>query len=416
MPGSSASLHPVHRLWRLLPPATRRLWLARLSAMVAPKPAASVPAACSGVIIAGEIGRASGLGEAARIMQRGVEALGVPNWSMQAGVAVPGEQGTLADRRNSAVDVPRGAALLLHVNAPVLPTALLRLPRALLRRRRIVGCWAWELESLPASWRPARNCVHEVWAPSRFTARALETLIPGRVRVVPHALALSPPRPARMDRSSFGLPSAAVVVLVSFSLASAFERKNPLGAIAAFRKAFGNRSDRILVLKIGHGGHFAHDMRRLREAVSGADNIRVETRMLPADETHALTRAADIVLSLHRSEGFGLVPAEAMMLERTVIATDWSATAEFLDESCGAPVGYRLVPARDPRGISEAPGAVWADADCDMAANLLATLADQPERRAALGAAAVRRAQSRFGGAELRAALTAIGCATDKAP
>ncbi len=411
----SSSLHPLHRLWRTLPADRRRLWLARASARLAPKPDREPPDGCDGVIVAGEVERASGLGEAARLMRRGFDALDVPAWSLQAGLRVPGEGGSLAPTASGAssgIDAAsRRAALLLHVNAPVLPSALLRLPRRIMRGRRVIGAWAWELEVVPASWRPACACVHELWAPSRFTARALERLMPGRVRVVPLPLALSPPMPARLDRAAFGLPEAAMLVLVSFSLASAFERKNPLGAIAAFRKAFGNRPDRVLLLKVGHSGHFPQDMQRLREAIAGCDNIRLETRMLPAADSHALTRLADIVLSLHRSEGFGLVPAEAMMLGRAVVATDWSATAEFLDEGCGVPVGYRLVPARDPRGVFQAPGAVWADADTDEAAQALRALAEAPERRAALGAAALQAGRTRFGADGLRQALDAIGFA-----
>ena len=408
MPGSSAEFKPLHRLWRRLPPQSRRLWLARLSSALAPAPDRLAPRTCDGIIVAGEIARASGLGESARIMSRALEALQVRTWPMQAALPVPGE--ALDPIAAPTTPPSSSAALVLHVNAPVLGSALLRLPRGLPRGRRVIGYWAWELQSVPPSWRPARRLVHEVWVPSRFTAQAIEPLLPGRVRVVAHALALAPPLPAHMDRAAFGLPAQAVLVLVSFSVASAFERKNPLAAVAAFRKAFGKRSDRILVLKVGHAGHYAQDMQRLREAVDGAPNIHLETRMLTAAETHALTRIADIVLSLHRSEGFGLVPAEAMMLGRAVIATDWSATSEFLDDRCGVPVGYRLVPARDPRGISEAEGAVWADADTDQAARALAFLADAPERRAALGDAAQRAAATRFDGDGLRRALAAIGC------
>ena len=411
MPGSSAEFKPLHRLWRRLPPGARRLWLARLSSALAPAPDSVAPRTCDGIIVAGEIARASGLGESARIMLRALEVLQVSTWPMQAALPVPGEtlDPTTAPPTTALMSPSHAAALVLHVNAPVLGGALLRLPRRLPRGRRVIGYWAWELQSVPPSWRPARRLVHEVWVPSRFTAQAIEPLLPGRVRVVPHALALAPPRPARMDRAAFGLPDDAVLVLVSFSLASAFERKNPMAAITAFRKAFGNRSDRILLLKVGNGGHYTQDMRRLREATDGAPNIHLETRMLSAAETHALTRMADIVLSLHRSEGFGLVPAEAMMLGRAVMATDWSATAEFLDDRCGAPVGYRLVPARDPRGISEADGAVWADADTDQAARLLTALADAPERRAVLGDAAQRAAHARFNGDGLSEALAAIG-------
>ena len=50
------------------------------------------------------------------------------------------------------------------------------------------------------------------------------------------------------------------------------------------------------------------------DAASGTANIRFEIRTLPLADNHALTACADIVLSLHRSEGFGLVPAEGMLL------------------------------------------------------------------------------------------------------
>src|SRR5262249_24712853 len=156
------------------------------------------------------------------------------------------------------------------------------------------------------------RCVHEVWVPSDFVAGAIEPLLPGRVRVVPLPLAVARPEPSALGRAAFGLPRDAVVVLVSFNLASSLERKNPLAAIAAFRAAFGDRRDRFLLMKVGNREHAPDDFSRIVEAVAGAPNIRLETRTLPTADHHALTAASDIVLSLHRSEGFGLVLAEAM--------------------------------------------------------------------------------------------------------
>jgi glycosyltransferase involved in cell wall biosynthesis len=302
----------------------------------------------------------------------------------------------------------QGAPLVLHINAPQLPLALLRLPRGLIRGRRVIGYWAWELPTIPSDWRAGLPFVHEVWVPSRFTQAALEPLLPGRVRVVPHAVAAAPPSPSALDRAAFGLPSDAVVVLVSFSLASSFARKNPLGAIGAFRMAFGTRPDRVLVLKVGNADHDADGFAQLRQAAD-APNIRIETRSLPSADRHALTRAADIVLSLHRSEGFGLVPAEAMLLERPVIATNWSGNTDFMNEESAGLVGYRLVPARDPRGVFQAPGAVWAEPDLGQAAELLRQLADDPVRRAELGARGRAMALARLGPDGLAAALGTLG-------
>lgn len=386
------SLHPLHRLWRGLPQDARRGLLSRSTAWLAPRPDRPAPAARAGIAVAGELDRASGLGEGARLMLHGLAALGVPAWPMVPGGPLP----------------PEGAPILLHVNAPQVALALLRLGRAALRGRRVVGFWAWELPVVPGSWRTGVGFVHEVWAPSRFTASALEPLLPGRVRCVPHPVAAHPPAPSSLGRADFGLPERAVITLVAFNLASSFVRKNPLAAIAAHRAAFGDRADRILLLRVGNPHHFPADFEVLR-AAAARPNIRIDTRTLPAADNFALMRACDIVLSLHRSEGFGLVPAEAMLLGVPVVATDWSGNAEFMDRESAALVPARLIPARDPRGVFMAPGALWAEPDVAAAAAHLVRLADDPARRAALGRAGQATAMRRLGTQGLADAVRGLG-------
>jgi glycosyltransferase involved in cell wall biosynthesis len=260
------------------------------------------------------------------------------------------------------------------------------------------------MPEVPPEWRPGLACVSQVWVPSHFTAAALEPLLPGRVRVVPPALALVPPVASSLNRAAFGLPEAAVVVLVSFNLASSFARKNPFAAIAAFRGAFGDRPDRILVLKVGHPEHAPADFARLAQ-MARAPNIRLETRMLAPEDRHALTACADIVLSLHRGEGFGLVLAEAMLLGKPVVATGWSGNTDFMDGTNAALVDYRLVPARDDRAVYRG---LWAEPDAAQAAVLLRTLADDADMRRTLGERARVSTLSRLDGRELTAALEGL--------
>ncbi len=386
------TLHPLHRLWRRLPQGARRRALFQGTALLAPRPDRPAPAARIGVAVGGELDRPSGLGEGARLLLHGLAALGVPNWALRPGT-VP----------------PEGVPLVLHVNAPGMPWALLRLGRALLRGRRVIGFWAWELPVAPEGWRAALPFVHEIWAPSRFTAAALEPLLPGRVRLVPYPMTAHPPAPSGLRRADLGLPAGAVVTLVAFNLASSFERKNPLAAVVAHRMAFGSRADRILLLRVGNPHHFPEDFARLQAAVTDLPNVRVDTRALPEADNHAVMAACDIVLSLHRSEGFGLVPAEAMLLGVPVVATNWSATQDFMDAACAAMVPARLVPARDPRGIYDAPGAVWAEPDVAAAAAQLVRLADDAGWRTALGAAGQRAARERLGTGPLAAAVQGLG-------
>jgi glycosyltransferase involved in cell wall biosynthesis len=222
--------------------------------------------------------------------------------------------------------------------------------------------------------------------------------------VVPPALALVPPVASSLGRAAFGLPEEAVVVLVSFNLASSFARKNPFAAIAAFRGAFGDRMDRILLLKVSHPEHAPADFARLAQ-MAHAPNIRLETHTLPPQDRHALTACADIVLSLHRGEGFGLVLAEAMLLGKPVIATGWSGNTDFMDGSNAVLVSYRLVPARDDRSVYRG---LWAEPDVGEAAVLLRTLADDADLRRDLGERARVSTLERLDGRELTAALDAL--------
>ncbi|WP_408873339.1 glycosyltransferase family 4 protein [Gluconobacter roseus] len=394
------SLSIFHKVWQRLPAESRRRFFAWATALAVPPIRPVKPVSAHGIIVAGEFSRSSGLGEGARLMVRALRDMNIPcaTWDI--------------DRRALEGDVTGpGAPLVMHVNAPMLPYAQLFMPRTLRTGRRIIGYWAWELPVVSETWRHARRHVHEIWAPSRFTADALRPL--GRpVRVVEHPVGLAEQKPSDRNRASFGLPEDCVFVLVSFSLASSMVRKSPIETIRAFREAFGDRPDRLLVMKIGHTEHYPEDLAAIHAAIAGAPNIRIETGQLSGPDRLALTACADIILSLHRSEGFGLVVAEAMALGRCVIATDWSATTEFLDETCGLPVAYTLIPAQDPRGIWDMPATKWALPDMASAVHALRTAADDPDLRARLGENATRRIASRLNGASLRDAVRAIGVRT----
>ena len=392
-------------MWRLFPPRQRRRLLTEVTALLAPRVDRDPPPARQGLVVAGELSRASGLGEGARLMLGALQRLGVPVWPLDVGALLPAATHDFPTQSKALP--PAGEPMVLHVNPPLLPLALLRLGRRFVHGRRVVGYWSWELPSVPPDWRSGGRFAHEVWVPSPFTADAVAPLLSRRPAVVPHPLAAVPPAPSALDRTAFGLPDDAIVVLVSFNLASSFERKNPLAAVAAFRAAFRDRPDRLLLLKIGNPGQFPDDFARLAAAAAAAPNIRLETRTLPAADLHALTAACDIVLSLHRSEGFGLVPAEAMLLGKPVIATGWSGNMAFMDASSAALVSYRLVPAEDPRQVYG--GACWAEPDQADAVAHLRRLADDEAARASLGAAGRETALARLGVGPLQAALRDLG-------
>ena len=167
---SAAPLRPLHRLWRLLPARRRRDWLTRGAALLAPRPDRPPPPPAGGVVVAGELARASGLGEAARLTERATAGLGVPH--------LAGRYRRGAARRGAAIAAAAtmraaGAPLLLHVNAPMLPLALLRLPRGLARGAagdRLLGLGIAGGAAITGG--PGSASCMRSGRPSRFTAAA----------------------------------------------------------------------------------------------------------------------------------------------------------------------------------------------------------------------------------------------------
>ncbi len=389
-------------LWRRLPRGLRRAGMTRVSAALAPKPDLVPPVSSDGVVVAGDMAGFSGLAESARILHQVIVGNGLARGVLPLGL--PG----FVDMQPTPL--PPGAALLAVVNAPILPPALLRLKRGALKGRRVIGFWAWELPVVPPGWAEGAKFVHEIWACSHFTADAMEVLAPGRVRAVPYPIAATA-LPAEGSRADFGLADDVFVVTTIFNLASSLVRKNPLGAIAAFKAAFGNRRDYVFVLKLSHVEAYPEDVALIRAAIGEAVNIRLMTETIPEVLLRGLIRASDVVLSLHRAEGFGLIPSTAMLLGRAVVATGWSGNMDFMTPETAGLVPYRLVAAQDPRGTYELHGAQWAEPDVEAAAALLRRLADDAAGRAAMAAAGQLYAREKLGAAPLLAALRAAGVA-----
>jgi glycosyltransferase involved in cell wall biosynthesis len=274
----------------------------------------------------------------------------------------------------------------------MLPWAMRVLGRRAVAGKRVVAVWNWELPVLAADWRRGLRFAHEIWVSSRFTAGAVEAA-PGAppVSVVPYMV--PEPDPSPLGRADFGLPEDAFVALSVFDAGSSIARKNPLAAIAAHRAAFGDRPDRVLVLKT-HGTETAGPAWRevAEEAARASRNVRVIDRAMDRRDLWALVLLSDCFLSTHRSEGFGFGIAEAMRAGRPVVATGWSGNMDFMRGEGAVALPFDLVPARDPQRTYELPGAVWAEPRVADAAAALRMLADDPARRAAMGEAAAREA------------------------
>ena len=345
------------------------------------------------IVVAGFFSSSTGLGQGARLFVQALADAHVLVATLDAGpvLKVPGDLPHVPARPR----LPRGGVVVTHFN----PTELIRfLPRTLaraLRGRRHIGYWAWELPVIPRSWRSAFAYVDEVWYPSTFTAEAVRKAAPSRVsvRVVPHPIFMTPALDA--ERTRFGLPDEACVTLVALDLKSTAARKNPWGALEAYRRAVPEpRSDARLVCKLTGVRQEPELFEALRQEANARQDIILISQDLSSEDMTRLIASADILLSLHRAEGFGLLPAEAMWLGKCVVATAWSGNMDFMDESSSVLVPWRPIPVDDPQQLYT--GGWWADPDIDVAAASLRALIADPQARISLGAGAKARAEAVF--------------------
>jgi glycosyltransferase involved in cell wall biosynthesis len=349
--------------------------------LVAPKAEPAWRLRAGPVTVGGVLSTANGLGESARLCLEALRAIGwnAGHLDVSSLFLRPDLPGVFGGNPATAGEA---GTLILHINGPYMPYVAWRLGRAFLSGRRIIGYWAWELPRMGPDWHRGLGQVHEIWVPSRFTADALPSTVAVPVKIVPHPVRVMP---AARNRDMFAIPPGIFTVLTAFDMGSSYSRKNPRAAIAAFRKAFGDDSNCLLLLKVGHPGDANWAMKDLEDAIAGMGNVRLIERTLSQGEMATLVASADAVMSLHRAEGFGLLLAEAMLQGVPTVATGWSGNVDFMtpDDSCL--VGYKLVPAIDPQGTYNMPDVRWAEADTDDAAHWLSRLRDDRNFRLGLG-------------------------------
>ena len=228
--------------------------------------------------------------------------------------------------------------------------------------------------------------VDEIWAPSRYAARSLKGAA-APVRVVPHPLfaedyAGIAPAPRRAPFQA--------VTLFDFNSSSA--RKNPQGAMEAFRRAFGDDLACELTIKTQNGDRFPELLAILRARAPA--NVRIVDEVWPYARVQSLIAGADVLMSLHRAEGFGLTPAEAMALGTPVLGTAFSGVLDFMDETCAVMIPFSLTPVEDPQGIYE--GQSWAEPSLDAAAAGLKRLRGDAWLRTTLAEAGKQRVAERL--------------------
>jgi glycosyltransferase involved in cell wall biosynthesis len=226
------------------------------------------------------------------------------------------------------------------------------------------------------------------------------------------------PAATRLTRAELGLPDGHLF-LTTFGYYSSVVRKNPMAVIDAFARAFAPGEGPSLVVKcIDHEAH--PDEHARLEALAGEHpDVHLLSGYVAEPEMAALLRHADTVVSLHRAEGFGFAPAQAMALGKPVIATHYSGNVDYMSEHNAFLVNAAMRTI-GPEGAPYPAEGIWAEPDVGQAAALMRRVVEDPDEARRRGARAKRDMAARYSpaaaGATMTSRLEALGVRQPLAP
>ncbi|MHB2000789.1 MAG: glycosyltransferase [Solirubrobacteraceae bacterium] len=281
------------------------------------------------VRISGYLGHTLGLGSAARGYLEALGAAGVATSALSVplthdfGPEMLDGYGRHAFEDHSLDD--GHDVELVAVNPDELPSFVRRVGEDHFHGRRI-GVWGWETNAIPARWAPAFDWIDEIWVYSSFMAENL------RAATSKPVIALPPPVAAPRQAGAplrLGVPDG-FLFLFAFDYMSTIQRKNPIGLVEAFTRAFGSGEGPRLLIKTINGPLRPLSEEAVLWAAGERPDVHVIDASLPAPERDALMAGCDCYVSLHRAEGFGLTLAEAMAIGKPAIGTAYSGNLDFM--------------------------------------------------------------------------------------
>ena len=354
-----------------------------------------------GINIVGHASAYIGLGTVAREFANALQARGHPVavHDLDAGAGRSGSDDSLRARFVPDITaLPHGLTLWV-IGAGSLPSVarLICQEPALRRARNAAFVW-WELPDVPPIYRAAARAFDALVTGSEFMRDAWLMAASDRpVLLAPQPLDM--PDDVSPDRERFGLDPAATIFYCGFETISDPVRKNPFGAVDAFKRAFPGTEAVQLAIKVNNPdgrGRRGELLARLYSLIGDDPRVVLIRERLAPQDVLSLYASCDVTVSLHRSEGLGLMPLEGMRLGVPSIATGWSGNRTYMTDSGAALVRYSLVP-NDESCAHYAPRNVgvlsrWAEPDLDHAASWMRRLQESPDLRHRLAATAKRDA------------------------
>ncbi len=368
--------------------------------------AASLPAVTGGrkvdVQLIGPFRKASGLGMATRLSAQILSKTGLDLRFVDFGMDNPASEVTanlplLEDFGPAKVNI-------IHLNSESMPLIYAYGPDVLSGAYNI-GYFYWELNSPALVHYLGMGLLDEIWVSADY---GVGIYAPEAGKPVVN-VGMCHEETGQIDRAAararlndrFDFEGHEFVVFVAFDSFSYAQRKNPMGVLAAFARAFADVPEARLVIKTQNKDYIVDPVQeRMWHRIEGM--IAADPRIMLMNETLSykdlldLKAATDCYVSLHRSEGWGFGMIEAMNLKVPVVCTGYSANMEFCsDETCWLVDSTEVTLDREDY-IFVRRGQKWADPDIDHAARQMRAVWADPADRAARVEAAFANVRQNF--------------------
>ncbi|NEX02293.1 Glycosyltransferase involved in cell wall bisynthesis [Pseudobutyrivibrio sp. NOR37] len=329
-----------------------------------------------GVNLIGPIQDQTGLGQSCRLLANALDKADVPHSIIEHHITKNRDK---IDHTfdSEIVDEQKYDINIFHINMHEFAYAFKHFGKKYWDYHYNIGYWLWELEEFPEEWVGCISVLDEIWTPSEFVSNSIRKVTDKPVRTIPYII--EAPIDSKYDRAYFNLPEDKFLYLMMYASDSMTERKNPIGALEAFKRAF-DKDDESVGLVIKLNGNNQDDIDYISSFLDGYKNVYFMTDRLTKIEVNSLISDVDVFVSLHRAEGFGLVMAEAMLNGTPCIATNWSANTEFMNDEVACMVKYTKAALKEKIGPYK-KGSVWAEPDIDSASGYMKKLYEDSEYR-----------------------------------
>lgn len=360
----------------------------------------------NGINVFGYLDAELGVGEAGRLAIKALESVDVPVSAITYSKTISRQNLSF----NSGNKL-RYNPLLMAVNADQIESCQREIGPEAMADRYVIGQWFWELEEFPIQHLRSFNLVDELWAPTEFIANCLRSKAPSNVPIHHMPLPLLKPEvDESFGREQIGIDNR-FMFLFTFDFFSVAKRKNAIGVIDAYRRAFPTQGVTVLVIKTINGELRLNELEKLRwHARKRSDILIIDSYLMP-EQVASLMSTADAYVSLHRSEGLGLTMAESMLLGTPVIATNYSGNLDFMTNENSILIPWK----RAKVGVGAdaySPDSYWAEPSLEHAAHAMKSLVDDREFARKLGQVAQKDLLTRFStevtGARMRTRLEKI--------